>query len=302
MDAWEGLLAAPSGDFPRGPAPGRALPVRPWMAAMLLAMCLIPRLVAAWNWDVLWGDSLHYRYASTCLEQGDLEEGFAEFGLNVYPLILIPLGHLGIDWQIAGKYFSVLVASLTVLPLWGWLRRMFDDRLAATACLVYAFHGKLIAISPLIIRDPTFLFLLALSLYYVWRAVGELRIGFFLAAGIMLTLAIHTRTEGWLLLVPLLGWGACRWPRRSRRTHPPGGRHDALHRRDPGCRDRREPYLAAGQSALGIPPRDASPNGRRLVEFSDRDASARSASRQRDPAAQSGHGSDPAIGCRSISY
>ena len=59
----------------------------------------------------------------------------------------------------------MLIASLTVVPLWGWLRRMFDDRLAVIACLVYALHGKLIAISPLIIRDSTFWFLLVLTLY-----------------------------------------------------------------------------------------------------------------------------------------
>ena len=121
--------------------------------------------MAAWNWDVLWGDSLQYRYASICLERGDFEQGFTEFGLNLYPILLIPLRHLGIDWQIAGKCFGVLVASLTVAPLWGWLRRMFDDRLAVIACLVYALHGKLIAISPLIIRDSTFWFLLVLTLY-----------------------------------------------------------------------------------------------------------------------------------------
>ena len=211
MGTWEALLAGPRGDFPRGPAPRPGLPGRPWIVALLLVACLIPRIVAAWNWDVLWGDSLRYRYASLCLERGDFEHGFAEFGLNIYPLILIPLRHLGIDWQIAGKYFNVLVAALTVLPLWGWLRRVFDDRLAVIACLVYALHGKLIAISPLIIRDSTFWFLLVLTFYYVWRAVGEVRIGFFLAAGMALTLAVHTRTEGWLLLIPLLGWGACRW-------------------------------------------------------------------------------------------
>ena len=217
MDAWEALLAGPRAIFPA--VRPRAPPCRCGLgsSSLLLAACLVPRAVAAWNWDVLWGDSLHYRYASICLEQGDFEQGFAEFGLNIYPLILIPLRHLGIDWQIAGKYFGVLVASCTVLPLWGWLRRMFDDRLAVIACLVYALHGKLIAISPLIIRDSTFWFLLALTLYYVWRAVGELRIGFFLAAGVALTLAVHTRTEGWLLLIPLLGWGACRWSTRRRR-------------------------------------------------------------------------------------
>ncbi len=211
MNAWEGLLEGPRGDFPRGPAPNSALPPRPWTVALLLAFCLVPRAIAAWNWDVLWGDSLRYRYASMFLEQGSFDRGFAEFGLNIYPIILIPLRHLGIDWQITGKYFGVFVATVAVLPLWGWLRRMFDDRLAVMACLVYALHGKLIAISPLIIRDSTFWLLLVLTLYYVWRAVGELRIWLFLAAGVALTLAVHTRTEGWLLLIPLAGWGACRW-------------------------------------------------------------------------------------------
>jgi len=184
---------------------------------LLVLICLVPRAVAAWRWDVLWGDSLHYLQASVALERGDFDAGFAEFGLNTYPLILIPLRHLGIDWQIAGKWFGVLVASFTVLPLWGWLRRMFDDRLAMIACLVYALHGKLIAISPLIIRDSTFWFLLTLTLYYTWRAVGEVRIRLFFAAGVALTLAVFTRTEGWLLLIPLLGWAACRWPTAEKR-------------------------------------------------------------------------------------
>jgi hypothetical protein len=211
MNAWEGLLAGPSGDFPRGPG-NNVLPGRPWLAALLLVLCLVPRSVAAWNWDVLWGDSLRYRYASICLEQGDFEQGFAEFGLNIYPLILIPLRHLGIDWQITGKAFGVIIASLTVLPLWGWVRRMFNDRLAVIACCVYALHGKLIAVSLLILRDSTFWFVLVLCLYYLWRAIGELRGRLYLAAGAAMTLAVHTRTEGWLLLIPLVGWSACRWP------------------------------------------------------------------------------------------
>jgi hypothetical protein len=212
MDARDALRKNPVLDFPRGPSPGQVLTSRPWTLVMLFLACLVPRAVAAWNWDLLWGDSLHYVYASLALEQGNFDAGFAEFGLNIYPIILIPLRHLGVDWQIAAKYFGVFIASFTVLPIFGWLRRMFDDRLAVIACLVYALHGKLIAITPLILRDSTFWFLLALALYCIWRAIADLRPRFFLAAGVVLTLAVHTRTEGWLLLIPLLGWGACRWP------------------------------------------------------------------------------------------
>jgi 4-amino-4-deoxy-L-arabinose transferase-like glycosyltransferase len=179
---------------------------------MLLALaCFVPRAVDAWQWDVLWGDTLHYVHASLALERGDFKNGFAEFGLNIYPLMLIALRHLAVDWQVAGKWFSVLLATLTVVPLWGWLRRMFDDRTALLACLVYALHGKLIAISPLIIRDSTFWLLLATTLYFLWRAVEDLRLSYYLAAGAGLTLAVYTRTEGWLLLIPLLGWTASRW-------------------------------------------------------------------------------------------
>jgi hypothetical protein len=194
------------------------LPWRLGTVALLVLACFLPRAVAAWRWDVLWGDTLHYVHASLALEGGNFQNGFAEFGLNIYPLMLIPLRHLGIDWTVAAKWFSVVVATLTVLPIWGWLRRMFDDRTAVLACLVYALHGKLIAISPLIIRDSTFWLLLALTLYFLWRAVGELHFFRYLAAGIAMTLAIYTRTEGWLLLIPLFGWSLCRWHRCVGRT------------------------------------------------------------------------------------
>ena len=211
--------------------------------------------MAAWNWDVLWGDTTHYFYASLALEQGDLRKGLLEFGLNIYPLMLIPLRHLGIDWQIAAKWFSVIVATLTVVPLWGWLRRMFDDRLAILSCLVYAAQGKLITISPLIIRDSTFWFLLATTLYFLWRAASEIRLSQYLAAGASLTLAVHTRTEGWLLLVPLLGWTVCRgldFGRRSSFTRwRLAFRRGTVRGRDPRIARRRERHVAARAAAVG---------------------------------------------------
>lgn len=60
--------------------------------------------------------------------------------------------------------------------------------------------------------------------------MGELRIGLFLTAGLALTLAVHTRTEGWLLVIPLLGWGACRWSTAGGHCRAPcsHGRHGRL--------------------------------------------------------------------------
>ena len=78
--------------------------------------------------------------------------------------------------------------------------------MALAACLCYALHGKLAAFSPLVMRDAPFWFLFILTLYLTWRAVVDMRVRWFLAAGAALTLTVHTRTEGWLLLIPWIGW------------------------------------------------------------------------------------------------
>lgn len=179
--------------------------------ALLAAACFVPRLVAGWRWDIIWGDTLCYLAAAEALEAGNLELAFKDFGLNVYPAILCLIRKVADDWQTAAKWFSVAAAVLTVLPLFGWLRRQFDDRLAIIGCLCYAFHGKLVAVSPLAIRDPVFWLFVAAAMYWAWRAAAEVRLAAFAAAGAAFTLAVHTRTEGWLLLAPMVLWPALRF-------------------------------------------------------------------------------------------
>ncbi len=111
----------------------------------------------------------------------------------------------------AGSLWGVLMAAAVVLPLFGWLRRQFDRRVALAGCFLYAVHGELIRWSPEVLRDPTFWFLFTLGLYLLWRAVTEVRLGLFLSAAAVIVLASATRFEGLLLLVPLAGWSVARW-------------------------------------------------------------------------------------------
>ena len=61
------------------------------------------------------------------------------------------------------------ISSLVVLPLWGWVRRQFDDRVALVACLLYITHPKFIVESPEVMCDPTFWFFFTLAMYCMWR-------------------------------------------------------------------------------------------------------------------------------------
>jgi hypothetical protein len=212
MDWWGDWCKSPAADFPNGLSGARpaVLPRRWGMLAVLLVACLVPRAWESWKWDVLSSDTLFYLRATEALERGDYAQAFAELNLNIYPLILLLLRRLDIDWTVTGQWWSVLMASAAVLPLFGWMRRQFDDQVALVGCLLYAAQPTLVAFTPLIIRDPTFWFLMNLSIYLMWRAISEIRCWLFAAAGGALTLAVHTRFEGWLLLVPLALWSAGR--------------------------------------------------------------------------------------------
>lgn len=207
-------LATPPSDFPdllASPRPFiQAVPPAHWLLAGLVLLCLAPRAIEAWKIDTLCKDGVFYVQLAEGFERGDIEAGLGRLRLNTYPLILSLLHRLGLDWELAAEGWGVVISSLAVLPLFGWIRRQFDDRVAIAACFLYAVHPKFLEWSPEAIRDPTFWFFWNCSLYATWRAVSEVRLAWFAAAGAAATMALHTRFEGWFLYLPLVWWSACR--------------------------------------------------------------------------------------------
>jgi hypothetical protein len=179
-----------------------------WIALWLTA--LAPRLWVATRLDTICNDAVFYIQLAEGYQRGDVEAGLGRLRLNTYPPVLAMLHRAGLDWELAGKCWGVLLASLAVLPLAGWLRRQFDDRLALVACVLYAFHPKLIEWSPELVRDPASWFCWTAALYASWRAASETRLVWYLAAGAAIAIAIQTRFEGWFLYLPLAWWSVCR--------------------------------------------------------------------------------------------
>ena len=174
----------------------------PWLLLLLVVLCLIPRVLMALRIPSVCPTACCIHLAQA-IEAGDWRSGFGRMALNIYPIILMLLHRIGLGWESAAAVWGVTISSLVVLPLWGWARRQFDNRVALVACLLYAVHPKLIEWSPEAMRDPTFWFLFMLAIYWLWRAVTEVRYGYFIAGGAAITLASLTRIEGLFLLVPL---------------------------------------------------------------------------------------------------
>ncbi len=193
-------------------APSTVVPRRRLMLlGLLLVTALLPRVWMAVRTETICPDGTFYIQLAQALERGELGVALHEMHLNTYPVILAAGHQLGLDWEFTGKWWGVLAATLVVWPLFNWVRRQFDDVVAITSCLIYAMHPKLIEWSSELIRDPTFWLLLALSLDWLWRAVTEVRLRWFLLAGAATTLAVLTRFEGVFLLFPLVIWSGVRW-------------------------------------------------------------------------------------------
>lgn len=178
----------------------------PYVLGLLFLLCAVPRVLMAGCLSEVCDDSYYYISVANALGEMDYDVAFAYLNLNVYPLILLGLHRLGLEWVFAGQLWGILVSSLTILPLFGWVRRLFDDRVAVASCFLYAVHGSLIELSAEPIRESTFWLAMTLCLYLGRRATSENRLALFALAGVSLSVALHTRTEAFLLFVPLGGW------------------------------------------------------------------------------------------------
>jgi hypothetical protein len=193
-----------------------------WLLLILVLLCLIPRALMAVRLPGVCPDGVLYIHLAQAIEAGDWRAGLRDMNLNIYPLILVGLHRAGLGWELAAGLWGVTVSSLVVLPLWGWIRRQFDERVALVACLLYAVHPKFIEWSPEVMRDPTFWLLFTLAIYWLWRAVTEIRYRWFIAAGAAMMLASLTRIEGLFLLIPLTLWTFWRFMALGPLSHDTG--------------------------------------------------------------------------------
>lgn len=174
----------------------------------------------AWKVDGICPDAVFYIRLGKAFEAGFIEQALGNIRFNIYPLILAALHRAGLNWELAGAVWGVVISSLTVLPLYGWICRAFDRRTALGAGFLYAVHPGLIRWSVEIIRDSTFWFLLAASVYLLWLAVSELRWRWFFASGVTIALACLTRSEGLALFPLLAAWSVWRARQGARSTEP----------------------------------------------------------------------------------
>jgi hypothetical protein len=186
------------------------LPRVGWILLALVVITLVPRLIHVVTPGPICPDGVFFCRAAEEIRSGDHGLAFDVLGINLFPLMMVAVGSLGMSDPAAGSLISLIAGTLTVLPLFGLMDRIVGRGAAVLGCLLYAGHPMAIEWSGQVVRDPLFWLLFTTSLYAMWRATESLGLGWFALAGLSGIAAALTRTEGFLLVVPLAIWGGYR--------------------------------------------------------------------------------------------
>lgn len=115
----------------------------------------------------------------------------------------LPIGNL----LVSGVAVSVLLGGLSVLPLYSLARRIWDERVAAVAGLLYAFLPALVDIHAEPMTEGVFMFFFLATLPLGWKALEEKSWELTVVGAGSAALAWLTRPEG-IYLLPLFGLAA----------------------------------------------------------------------------------------------
>jgi hypothetical protein len=179
---------------------------RAWLLALL---AVLVRAGAALNVRVIDSDSTRNLQMASLMEQGRFGDALRvptptpPLHPFLASLLKIPLGSL----LIAGVAVSVLLGGFSVLPLYAMALRSWDEGVAVTASLLYAFLPAVVDLHAEAMTEATFMFFFLGSMALGWRAIEENSWELTVVAAGSAALAWYSRPEG-IYLLPLFGVAA----------------------------------------------------------------------------------------------
>jgi 4-amino-4-deoxy-L-arabinose transferase-like glycosyltransferase len=168
---------------------------------ILLLLSAIFKIIMALFIGVINHDGVLYITAAQKIAAGSFKEALAIYGMPLYPLF-IALTHCVVpNWIAAARLVSIVASIFTIIPLYLLTEAIFHHKAALWACFAFALLPLSNHLSVEVIRDPSFLFFLAWSIYFANRAILSKKLIHFLLSSLTCLISILCRIEGLILYV-----------------------------------------------------------------------------------------------------
>jgi hypothetical protein len=141
-------------------------------------------------------DGLLYISAAQQYAAGSFKAGLGLYPMPLYPLLIAIVHFIIPNWVVAARLISLTFLVLAAIPLYLLIKDNFDTTAAFWGCLAFALAPVPNGWVGEVIREPSFIFVFAWTVYFAQRAINSEGIKYFLLAAIFAWLAVGFRMEG----------------------------------------------------------------------------------------------------------
>ena len=114
----------------------------------------------------------------------------------LYPFLIAMVYHWVTDLEVAGKLVSTLFGILMIFPIYFLGRRIFDQKIAFLSTFALVIHPYIRRFSGDVLKESTYLFLLATAIWFTLRTLQREKIYPYLFIPLFSALAYLVRPDG----------------------------------------------------------------------------------------------------------
>jgi hypothetical protein len=172
----------------------------------LILIALIIRIIAVYNVGMIAKDGIKYLKIASYFSQGNFQKGLAEDFHPLYPLLIAPIYSCFAEPEHAGQLVSIVLSSLTLIPVYWLALILFNLPTAVLASILYACHPYLVRISVDVLSEPTYNFFFIAAIALGWQAFSSKKGRYYFLAAAAGSMAYLARPEGIGTIFILILW------------------------------------------------------------------------------------------------
>ena len=169
--------------------------------ALLFVAALLPRIFVLFQPNIITTDGVFYIEMAKAFSEGRYT-GVPRDYFTLYPMMIYFVQRILGDWELSGQLISITLGALTVVPVFLLGRSLYSEKVGWFSAIFYITLPNFVQFDSQVLRDPTYWFFVAFSLWFVWEGLLRKRLIFFGLASISAGLGAITRVDGFVL------WGA----------------------------------------------------------------------------------------------
>ena len=168
---------------------------------LLVIIALIPRIIVFLDPQIITLDGMLYIKMAKLFSEGQYG-GTPGSYFSLYPFLIFLVQKLVGDWELSGGLISLILGTLTIIPVFLLGRSLYDEKIGWLSAIFYITLPNLLKFDNQVIRDPTLWFFILFTIWFVWEGNKKNQPLLFALASVSVGLGALTRVEGFII------WGA----------------------------------------------------------------------------------------------